>query len=161
MKKLKFLIASFALVFSMLSFNIMSVSANEGSSCILDEPTTAVDTNSEKYETRSNPSDPVTMSVNTTITDTMSQGGCWASVSFKIVGSYTYANISGIYTLMNNNLSVSISSKPSDWTVAIDSVQYEMDGASLIVKIRYHYRASYYDCASSGGYQYTMKTARV
>lgn len=46
MKKLKFLIASFALVFSMLSFNIMSVSANEGSSCILDEPTTAVDTNS-------------------------------------------------------------------------------------------------------------------
>ena len=108
------------------------------------------------------PSTPVIKSVNTTASDTMSQGGCWASVTFRISGTYTYANLSGIYTLLDHNLSVTIANAPSDWTVAIDSVQYELSSVNTcLVKIRYHYKASYFDCAFTGGYVYTMKTVGV
>lgn len=90
--------------------------------------------------------------VDTTIKDSMSQGGCWAQVVFKVSGTYAYNGSN----LINTNMTVSIKSAPSDWTVAIDGVGYELSGTNLLVKIRYHYKASYYDCAFTGGYVYTM-----
>lgn len=90
--------------------------------------------------------------INTTITDTMSQGGCWAQVIFKVSGSYAYNG----NNLLNANISTSIKSAPSDWTVVIDSTSWELSGTNLIIKINYHYKASYFDCAYTGGYVYTM-----
>lgn len=95
--------------------------------------------------------------VDTTITDTMSQGGCWAQVVFDVSGSYAYNG----NNLLNVNISTSIKSAPSDWTVVIDSTSWELSGTNLLVKISYHYKASYYDCAYTGGYVYTMVQGTV
>lgn len=77
--------------------------------------------------------------------------------SFKVSGTYTYSGSN----LTNTDISVSIQSAPSDWTVAIDSVGYELSGTNLLVKISYHYKASYFDCAFTGGYVYTQVTGIV
>lgn len=90
-------------------------------------------------------------SVDTIITDTMSQGGCWAQVKFRVNGTYSYSGS----TITSNKISVSIKSAPSDWVVAIDRTDFEVKGSKLYVMISYHYKASYFDCAFTGGYVYT------
>lgn len=102
---------------------------------------------------------PATVSVNKTITDVISQGGCWASIGFNVSGTYTYEI--GTNRLLATDISTSVSSAPSDWIVAIDSTSFEMSGTNLVVKISYHYKASYYDCAFTGGYVYTMVQGTV
>lgn len=96
-------------------------------------------------------------SVNTVIEDTISQGGCWTTIAFRVKGTYTY---SGNH-LMNNDIAVSIETAPSDWTVKIDNVTYTMNDGNLKVTISYHYKASYYDCAYTGGYVYTAVEGNV
>ena len=162
-KRFLIITGSFIFLLSTILINPIKIQANELDDCLISEPADIIENYTEKLaELNANPSTPVTKTVNTTVSDTMSQGGCWASVTFKISGTYTYAYISGTYKLLSHNLSVTIFSAPSDWTVAIDNIEYEMsDVQTCIIKIRYHYKASYFDCAFTGGYQYTMKTVGV
>lgn len=93
--------------------------------------------------------------VNTTITDRVSQGGCWGNLVFRVTGNYEYTYVYGAYELVGTNISASVESMPVGWTVVVDSLDYELNGTSLRIYINYHFRSSYYDCAYTGGYVYT------
>lgn len=160
MKKIiKNIVLSFVLISSLINVNYMQISAND--ECVFIEPTIIVEEDSSEISPFANPADPVTVNVNKTVTANMSQGGCWGTVKFKITGTYTYANYLGIIRVTSRNLNVQILSVSTDWTVAIDSVQYTNGAGNVDVLIRFHYRQPYYDCAYTGAYTYTAVEATV
>lgn len=87
----------------------------------------------------------------------LSKNGCWAEATFSFRGSYTVSNDK----VQSDSISVSITNKPSDWTVEITSVSKRYRGNSVDVTVHYRFNSTYFDCPIGGGYSYQTFTLGV